>query len=240
MYFKNFRDMISKFTSHVELSGTIILELCKEYPTILGSVVDQEQNNPNFKYSRLTTHIAATADNILNSYIPYGIKNELIIAAMLYRTGEPDVCKREYSQVFGKEINTFEGYTDFSHAKAKQVLDRDGSIGKIFINDILVIIDHYEDFSNYYTEDDFECMNWLTETTDNKLINQNSISDIINKYDKFFTPHQWMGITFLMEADARAQAQFTRSHSGIVVDSRLQKIDRALQIRYEIAKYFNL
>ena len=240
MFFKNIREMVSKFTSHVELSGTIVLELCKEYPSILGSVIDQQQNNPNFKHSRLTTHIADTADNILNSYIPYGIKNELVVAAMLYRTGEPDVCKREYSQVFGKEINVFEGYTDFSHAKAKQVLDRDGSIGKIFINDILAIIDHYEDFENYYTSDDFDTMNWLSETTDNKLINQDSISDVINKFYKFVTPHQWMGITFLMEADARAQAQFTKSHSGIVVDSRLQKVDRALQIRYEIAKHFNL
>ena len=240
MYFKNIRDMISKFTNHVELSGTIVFELCKEYPSILGSVVDQEQGNPHFKYSRLTTHIAATADNILNSYIPYGIKNELIAAALLYRTGEPDVCKKEYSLVFGKEINVFEGYTDFSHAKAKQILDRDGSIGKIFINDILAIIDHYEDFENYYTEDDFDTMNWLSETTDNKLINQDSISGVIKKYYKFVTPHQWMGITFLMEADARAQAQFTKSHSGMIVDSRLQKVDRALQIRYEIAKHFNL
>lgn len=240
MFFKNIREMVSKFTNHVELSSALILELRKEYPSILGSIVNQEQNNPNFQHEKLMTHIAATADNVLNSYIPYGIKNELVTAALLYRTGEPDVCKREYSQVFGKEINVFEGYTDFSHAKAKQILDRDGSIGKIFINDILAIIDHYEDFENYYTSDDFDAMNWLSETTDNKLINQDSISGVINKFYNFVTPHQWMGITFLMEADARAQAQFTKSHSGIVVDSRLQKVDRALQIRYEIAKHFNL
>lgn len=241
MFFTNFSEMIKKFTDYDELPSTIILELCKEkYPEILGSVADQQQNNPNFQHQMLTTHLAATTDIVINSYIPYGIKNELIIAALLYRTGEPDVCRREYSQVYGKEINIFKGYTDFSHAKAKQILSEDGSIGKIFINDILTIIDHYEDFENYYTQDDFECMNWLSENTDNIMITQNTVSEVINQYDKLVTPHQWMGITFLMEADARAQAQFTRSHSGVIINSRLQKIDRAIQIRYEIAKHFNL
>lgn len=241
MFFTNFSEMIKKFTEYEELPSTIILELCKEkYPVILGSVVKQQQNNPNFQHQMLTTHLAATTDIVLSSYIPYGIKNELVLAAMLYRTGEPDVCRREYSQVYGKEINIFKGYTDFSHAKAKQILDEDGSVGKIFINDILTIIDHYEDFENYYTQDDFECMNWLSENTDNIMITQNTVSEIINQYDKLVTPHQWMGITFLMEADARAQAQFTKSHNGVIVDSRLQKVDRAIQIRYEIAKHFNL
>lgn len=241
MFFKNFDQMIKDFINLEELPSTIILELCNEkYPDILGSVSKQRQDNPNFQHQMLTTHLAATTDIVINSYIPFGIKNELVLAAMLYRIGEPEVTKREYSQIYGKEINIFTGYTDFSHAKAKCLLQKDGSIGNIFAKDILSIIDHYNEFSRFYTDDDFNSMSWLSEDTDNQLITQNTIKEVIEEYGELVTSRQWMGVTFLMEADARAQAQFTRSHSGILVDSRLQKVDRALQIRYEIAKYFHL
>ena len=223
-------DFIADSICNRKLSAEGALELLYVMNPELIKIKGCDQDNPYHRLN-LWEHLIATTNNILElenfKYFGQKTKSILVIAALLHDVGKPDVKATKYVERYGREIDTFYGHAAVSEKIAREILTRDNSFNYNEISMITFLVKHHDAFSNFRNDK----KNYTSITRKNVLKSLTRTADTISAQNYNFLIDRQKALTYLAEADIKAQALIVRDKDNNIVDTMGDKLGRIRAIR---------